>query len=234
MSNLLNTVDIPKSGSGVPKTLQPGNQVCRVLSVEMKPFSFKPGSYEIMLSVVGPDLGGDFQGFFIDKNNESLGHHKGQVGRIKASLWAFADAETKSKVKISRDTEILKWLNSFCEAIGKKDWMTAQDQKHATIESLIDAFIKDKPFKDIEINFCIAGKEYMNKGYMNHDLFLPKFTKAGVPFELAGVAKSKLAVFNETEHIIKNKVSTVANFVPGSEEESVGGAVASAQSDFEL
>ena len=86
----LNTVDVPKSGGGVPKTLQPGNQVCQIYSVELKPSTFKEGGYDLLLNMVGPDLGDEFQGFFIDKNNESLGRHKGQVGRVKATEWLFA------------------------------------------------------------------------------------------------------------------------------------------------
>lgn len=231
MSEKLSTKNIPASGGGVSLTLSPGNQVCQILRVELKPFSFKPGSYELLLFMEGKDMGKEFKGFFLDKSNESLGRYKGQVGRVKATEWAFSDGETKSKVKISRDTEILKWLNSFCEAIGKKAWMTAQDEKHATIESLVEAFILDAPFKGIDINFCIGGKEYLDKsGYIKHDLFLPKFSKAGVPFELTGVAASKLVPFNEATHIVKKKASTVTNFTaPGTE-----GALTSAASDFEL
>jgi hypothetical protein len=223
----LNTVDVPKSGGGVPKTLQPGNQVCQIYSVELKPSTFKEGGYDLLLNMVGPDLGDDFQGFFIDKNNESLGRHKGQVGRVKATEWLFADGETKGGIKISRNTEILKWLNSFCEAIGKKDWLTAQNNKHETIESLINAFATDKPFKGLKLELCIAGKEYLSKGYTNFDLFLPKFTKAGAPYALEG---GKVAVFSEATHLIKKKVESIANFNPNEESSSpmdIG-------SDFEL
>jgi len=232
MSEKLSTQNIPASGGGVSKTLRPGNHSCVVNSIELKPFTFREGAYDIILHMVGPDMGSDFQGFFIDKTNESLGLHKGQVGRVKAGEWAFSDGETKSKVKISRDTEILKWLNSFCEAIGKKEWLNAQDNKHENIESMVNTFILDAPFKGLLINFCIAGKEYESKGYMQHDLFLPKFTKAGVPFELAGVVKSKLVVFNEATHIVKKKVTVVANFTPGEEGVSVGGVITN--NDFEL
>lgn len=233
----LSTQNIPKQGGGVMKTLEPGNQAVTIVSVEMKPFTFKPGAYEIHLNVVGKDMGPDFQGFFIDKNNESLGRYKGQVGRVKASEWAFADGVTKSGIKISRDTEILKWLNSLCEAIGKKSWMDAQDNKHADIESLVNAFIMDKPFENLELNMCIAGKEYMNKEFLKYDLFLPKFSKTGVPFELANVEKSKLAIFDEKVHIIRKKVENVANFSAEGESsisESSDGVIPSVKDDFVL
>lgn len=232
MSEKLSTTNIPASGGGVPKTLQPGNVTCQVLSVELKPFNFKEGAFEIHVGVEGPAMGDDFQGFFLDKTNESVGRYKGQIGRVKATEWAFADSVTKGGVKISRDMEIMKWLNSFCEAIGQKAWMTAQDNKHATIESLVNAFTIDKPFKGLSIDFCLAGKEYINKGYTNHDLFCPKFTKAGVPFELTGTIPSKLAIFNEATHIVKKKVETTATFTP--KEEATTGVVGAAKKDFEL
>lgn len=214
MTNL-STTNIPKSGDGVKKTLEPGNQVCRIASAELVPFALKPGAYEIRLNMVGPDMGPEFQGFFINKDDESQGRYKGQVGRVKATEWAFSDSETKGGTKIFRDTEIMKWLNSFCEAIGKKDWLTAQDNKHATIESLFNAFAIDKPFKGMELNLCVAGREYMSKDgqYTNHDLFLPKFSKDGVPFELVGVDKSRLLKFDVSKHIVKKKApATVSNF----------------------
>lgn len=230
MAEKLNTTNIPKSGTGVAKTLQPGNLTCKVLSVELKPFTFKEGAYELLLNMEGPDMGPDFVGFFIDKTNESLGRSKGQVGRVKATEWAFADSTTKSGVKISRDTEILKWLNSFCEAIGKKAWLTAQDNKHDNIESLVNAFILDKPYAGIDITFCIAGKEYVKNGYTNYDLFLPKFTKSGAPFGLTDASgKSKVVTYNESVHIVRKKSGVVTDFVPPTE-----GALAAASNDFEL
>lgn len=208
----LNTIDIPKSGGGVQKTLEPGNHIVTITKVELKPFTFIPGAYDLLFYVEGPDLGEEFQGFFLDKDNESLGRHKGQVARVKAGLWSFADSTTKSGVKINRDNEILKFLSSFCEAIDKKEWLPSQNGKHATIESLVEAFILDAPYKDLYINTCLAGKEYMNKQYVAHELFFPKFIKGSAPFELAGLEKSKVAVFNETIHIVKKKVESVANF----------------------
>lgn len=235
MTNL-STTNIPASGGGVKKTLDPGNHTCKINSVELIPFTFIEGAYELRLNVVGPDMGPDFDGFWVNKDDQSLGKHKGQSGRVKASEWAFADSVTKGGTKISRDTEIMKWLNSFCEAIGKKDWLTAQDNKHATIESLVNAFAIDKPFKGMDINFCLAGKEYLNKeNYVNHDLFLPKFSKDGVPFELPGVAKSKLAKYDPAKHIVKKKAAaTVNNFTDGSTTGNADNSAPGTSADFEL
>ncbi len=82
MSGKLNTKDI-KTGGGVAKTLQPGNQQCKINSVELEEFKFKEGGYHIMLNMESVDMGPDYQGFFINKDNESLGRYKGQVGKVK-------------------------------------------------------------------------------------------------------------------------------------------------------
>lgn len=221
----LNTKDIKGGGEGgVPKTLQPGNHKCKVNAVHLEEFKFKPGAYHIVLNLEGPDMGKDFEGFFIDKNNERLGRHKGQVARVKASEWAYADGKTKTGVVIERDTELLKFLKNFSTALGCHEWLVDQDGKHDTIESLFKAFDKEKPFKDKEIEFCICGKEYTNKnGYTDYELFLPKYSKAGAPY-----GKSRVLLFNEAEHIKKKKADSVSEF--GSD----NGISGPASADFQL
>lgn len=222
----LNTKDIKTGGEGgTPKTLKPGNHVCKINNVHIEEFKFIPGSYNVILDLEGPDMGKDFEGFFIDKNNEKLGRHKGQVARVKASEWAYADGKTKSGIVIERDTEMLKFLKNFCTSLGAGDWLLDQDGKHDTIESLFKAFAKDKPFAGKELEFCICGKEYTNnKGYTDYELFLPKYTKAGAPF-----GKTKVLVFNEAEHIKKKKIDTVNEF--NADDNSISGA---ASADFQL
>ena len=222
----LNTKDIKGAGEGgVSKTLKPGNHKCKLNSISLEEFKFKPGSYHIVLNLEGPDLGKDFEGFFINKDNESLGRHKGQVGKVKASEWAYADGETKTGVKIERDAEILKFLKSYCMALGCHEWLVDQDDKHETIESLFLAFDQEKPYKDKVIDYCICGKEYTNKGgYSDFELFLPKYNKTGAPF-----GTSKVQVFNETDHVKKKKAEPVNEF--GGEDNSLS---TSASSDFAL
>lgn len=219
---MISTKDIKgNSEGGIPKNLQPGNATCSVNGIRLEEFKFKEGAYHIILSLEGPDMGSNFEGFFIDKNNEAKGRHKGQVAEVKVSEWAYADGQTKSGIIVKRDDEILKFLKSFCTAFDINDWLVDQDGKHATIESLINALNKERPFKGKTIDFCLAGKEYTNKnGYIAYDMFLPKFSKAGAPF-----GTSKVAVFNESEHIRKKKVETVSEF--GNESNSGSG-------DFEL
>jgi len=208
MSKKLSTKDIKTGGGGVSKTFQPGNTLAKIRAVRLDEFKFRENAYHLILDMEGPDLGADFEGFFIDKDNESLGRHKGQVGQVKASEWAYSDGETKSGIPVSRDIEILKFLKSLCKALDIEDWLEKNDSKHDTIEAYIKAFNKDKPFKDKFIEYCIGGKEYVNRGgYTNYDLFLPKFVKGAAPFGTTRVIK-----YDESAHLRKKKEDTVSEF----------------------
>ena len=213
MSNL-STKNIKIGGDGgVSKTLDPGINLCKINNVTIEPFKFKDGAYNVMLHLEGEDLGADFQGFFINKDNESLGRHKGKVGTVKATEWAFADGETKSGVPVNRNQEMLKYLKQLCTSLGCLAWFDSQDEKHPTIESFYAAFAKDRPFKDEFFRFCIAGKEYTNRGgYKAYELFLPKYSKNGVPIEKDDVQVSKLLKYNEADHIKRKKEEKVEGF----------------------
>lgn len=201
---MLNTKDIKTGGGGTPKTLQPGNAIVKINEVTYEDYTFKPGGLQVILHCESEDLGSDFEGFFIDKNNESLGRHKGQVGKVRSAEYAYADGVTKSGIQVSRDSDILKLMKNLCIETGCLDWLEGQNNKHDTIQSLLSAFNRDKPFKDKYLKVCLAAKEYMNKqGYPAYDLFLPKANKNGFAFESANKSSSKVLVFNEAEHIRK-------------------------------
>jgi len=91
--------------------------------------------------------------------------------------------------------------------------LNSQEEKHSTIESYYTAFAKDKPFGDTFYRFCIAGKEYTNReGYKAHELFLPKYSKDGVPVEKDSVQVSKLIKYNPADHIRRKKEEKVEGF----------------------
>ena len=71
-------------------------------------------------------------------------------------------------------------------------------------------FKEDKPFAGTPLRMCIGGKEYTNRnGYINYDLYLPRISKQGKPYESASVNSntSKLLVFDQKTHIIVQKES---------------------------
>lgn len=219
-----------KSGSGsISKIIEPGNRVIKVNRVYLDRAPWSDDGYNLMFDCEGPELGPDFQGFYIDKTDESKGRHKGQVGRIRASRWLYENKTLNSDIEINRDFEITKFLKHFAAATGCTKWMDDAHEKYETIEEFVEKFNSDKPFKNVYINACVCGKQYESKdGYVNNDLFFPKFSRNGLPFESADIETglSQVYSFNEKDHIIPlAKPKEVQSFTAGS---------ADTENDFEL
>lgn len=229
---MLSTKNVSTTGANGPaKTISPGNIRAKINGVTLEEFKFKPGSYHVVMNLEGEELGEGFEGFLIDKDNPELGRHKGQVGRVKTSEWAYADGETKTGIQVSRDIEILKIVKNICMAVNAMKWYDAQDEKHPTIESFIDAFNADAPYKDKWLDMCIAGKEYMSKqGYTNYDMYLPKFAKGMVPFVADG-GEGNLIQFDPAVHIKKTEAKPVESF---GDDTDVPAKPKAVNKDFEL
>lgn len=205
---MINTKDIPTGGGKAPKTLQPGNINITINKIYLDEYKWEENAYNVMLDCEGPDLGSDFEGFFIDQSNEKAGRYKGQVGRVRASQWPFKDKLLPGGIQISRDVEIAKFLKNIAVATDCVKWYEGQNGKHETIESLVAKMNADAPFKGKVISACLAGKEYQNKaGYTNHDLFFPKFSKTGIPFESVTTDSGRVYSFNEEDFILRKKES---------------------------
>jgi len=211
---MISTANISTGGSSAPKVIQPGNQTCTIYSVTLDKVPYKEGAYNLTLHVVGPDMGDDFEGFYVDRNNPEMGRHKGQIGRVRMSEYPYADGTTKSGIEVKRDLDIVKALSNLCKELGCTSWLENQDNQHDTIESLIHQFNQDKPFADKEIYFCIAGKEYINKeGYTNFDLYLPKPAVRGqYAYQSAKGNTDKVIAFDSSKHIKASKPKTVQSF----------------------
>lgn len=213
---MISTTNIStEGGSSIPKTLSPGNVTFKINGIFLDSVPYKAGAYNLRLEVEGPDMGSDFEGFFIDKDDPSKGRYAGQVARVRFSEYPYSDGVTPKGDQISRDLEILKALTNLCRTLDCMNWMTAQDNKHETIESLVEQFNSDKPFAGNYLRACIAGREYTNKaGYTSYDLYLPKYSKQGISYESANVdeAMSKVVKFNPEVHIKKNKTTETKSF----------------------
>lgn len=197
-------------GSGLPKTISPGNNILKINSVILDPFKFIDNAYHLMLHVETKPIDG-FEGFSIDRDNPDAGHYKGQIGRVKASQYAFADGETKSGIEIQRDRSILIFLQNLCNTLGINDWMTAQHNQHETVEDFVKAFNDEAPFKDKYLEYCVAGKEYVGKtGYTNYDMWLPKADKGKYAYgEIEG---GKVIIYDEAKHLKKLENKNVESF----------------------
>lgn len=207
----LSTKDLNTAGgTGLPKTISPGNHNLKLNRLELEDFSFIPGAKHLLLHVETAPIDG-FEGFMIDKDNESLGKHAGQIGKVKASQYAYADGTTKSGIKIERDKSLMIFLKTLCTNLGISQWFEDQDGLHETIDDLIIAFNKTAPYKDIYLDFCIAGKEYIGKtGYTNYDLYLPKAERGNYSF--GDFKKGKVMVYDEAVHLKKQEVKEVKEF----------------------
>jgi len=223
----LSTEDLGTGGSGLPKTISPGNHVLKINGVELEDFKFIDNAYHLILHVETEPIEG-FEGFALDKDNPDKGHFAGQIGKVKASQYAFADGETKSGIKIQRDRSILIFLQNLCKTMGVNDWMQAQHNKHNTIEDFVEAFNATAPIKDKYLEFCVAGKEYVGKtGYTNYDLWLPKAENS--KYAIAEVEAGKVLIYNADKHLKKLEVNNVQSF---GEDDIVPGKTTS--SDFSL
>ena len=199
----LSTTDLG-TGSGMPKTITPGNHVLKINSITLEDFSFIEGAYHLMLNVEPPPIA-DYEGFMIDKDDESKGRYAGQIGRVKASQYAFADGETKTGVKIQRNRSIMIFLKNLAHTYGADEWFVAQDNKFDTIEDFVKNFSENAPIKDTYLKWCVGGKEYMGKtGYTNYDMYLPK--SEGNKYAYGNAETGNIVEYNEAKHLKKLEV----------------------------
>ena len=211
----LSTTDLQGgTGGGLPKTIAPGNHELKINSVRLEEFRFIEGAFHLMFEMETKPIEG-FEGFMKDRNDESKGHYAGQIGRVKASQYAFADGETKSGIKIQRDRSVMLFLKNLSTALGITDWFAEQDNKHETIEDFVKAFNETAPYQDKYLHTCLAGKEYENKsGYIAYDCWFAKAQnrKYGYAPDAGTVLE-----YNESKHLRKIENKPVESF--GSDDE---------------
>jgi len=203
---MINLKDINVGNDGaLPKLLQPGNNTCKINSIFIEPNKFKEGAFYIILNLESKPIEG-FEGFFIDREDESQGRYQGQTGRVKSYLYGYEDGVTKGGTVVKRDDGMLKFIKKLCITLGLQQWLDDQENKHETVESLFTAFETERPYADIYTDYCIAGKEYMKNNYKNYELFLPNGSKDGNPF-----GKIKPLIFDESKHIVVKKAATTVS-----------------------
>ena len=197
------------SGAGIPKTVAPGNHELKVNGIRLEEFKFIDGAYHLILDMETKPIDG-FEGFLIDREDESKGRYAGQIGRVKASQYAFADGETKSGIKIERDNSIMIFLKNFSTALGISDWFLEQDNKHETIEDFVTYFNENAPYQDKYLHCCLAGKEYENKsGYIAYDCYFAKAQNRKYGYSPKA---DSVQTYNEAKHLRKLENKPVAAF----------------------
>lgn len=207
---MLSTKNLEESKRGPRPIIEAGNQKVKINTITFDQTPWSKDAYNIVLHVESEPIGGDFEGFLIDKDNPSKGRYEGQVGRVRLSKYVFENGTTKSGREKNRDQDVLKAMNSLAVAMDLKsdlDQVEAED-----IFVFMDAC--DKIFSNSEyVNMCIGGREWENKdGYINLDMFLVPYEKGKVPVERDGVENSRLIQFDESKHIQKIKKRDVDGF----------------------
>ena len=180
----IGTKDVKVGGGALSKTFMPGNHTCKINNIRLdRPAFAKDGEdmYYLVLDLETESLGESFEGFFIDKDDESKGRYLGQTGRIKTSQWPYKDSEWQGKTWSMVD-EIIKFLKSICITMDS-DWMDKADGKFDTIEQMVEAFNKQAPFKDTFFAWCIGGQQVPgDDGYPKYYMHLPKFSRGSKLF----------------------------------------------------
>ena len=196
---MLNTKDM-SAGSGRTKpVLDPGNHVVKINSITLDQTPYDADSYNIHLHVETAPIGGDFEGFFRDYNDQSKGRYEGQIGRVRISPFPFKDTTLPSGREISRDQEILKHMITLAETLDMRDALDSINAE--TIEDFMRE-CDDLMGGSKLINMCIGGREWENKeGYVNNDLYLPRMSKDGIAMEALDKENSRLLKFDRGVHV---------------------------------
>jgi hypothetical protein len=200
---MLNTKDM-SAGSGRPKpVMSPGNHKVKINSITFDKTPYDSEAYNIMLHVETEPVTGDFEGFYRDVNNQSLGRYEGQVGRIRISPFPFKSTTLPSGREINRDQEVLKSMITLAETLNMRDELDSVEAE--TIEDFMKEcntlFTNGEKGSNF-INICAGSREWENKeGYINDDLYLPRMSKDGIPMEAIDTENSRLLSFDKATHV---------------------------------
>lgn len=199
--------------AGTSKTIPPGNWEAKILQLEITERKYRTNDdkpiFDLVLHMESKPIGGNFQGFRKDMNDESKGYFLGQVARVKYNEWGFSDAVLKGGTELFAEKEISKALKSLCMEISQLQWFQQQDDSLPTAKELVERINKAELFKDHYLFWCFGSKQYVNKkGYATDDLYLPKYSaEAGKPFskKFEGTI-----IYNSTIHFMKPKGAATA------------------------
>ncbi len=223
--------NLSKPKGGTQKKIRPGNYKCKVNRLTTSTQNWKGvDKLFLHLHIETEPLGGDFQGFMIDKNNPKLGHHAGQIGDVKSSGFGYDDnRKDKNGKQITKEDSVVMFLDSLCHEANGSTWVkdAIMNGTYKTFDDFIAGFNKENPIKDAFLNFCIGGTQDVNdEGYPVYFLNLPKFEKG---FKLFANDDNKDSVlpYNKAEHLyVKNAPAPVQQFSGNFNEETSAASIA--------
>jgi hypothetical protein len=224
---MLNTKDMTVGSGKVRPLMGPGNRQVRINQISFDKTPYDSDAYNVNLHMETRPIGGDFEGFFRNKDNESEGRYEGQIGRVRISPYPYKDTTLPSGREISRDQEVLKAMIFLGEVLDKRDELDSIEAE--TIEDFMKS-VNNVLVSGDWFNVCLASREWENKeGYINNDLYLPKLSRDGVPAEQLEMEgdNSRLIQFDPAIHVksvVKKEPEQAKNFEPAT----------AGKSDFEL
>jgi len=205
------------SANRVSPVIGPGNHKVKINSLSFDPTPYDPQAFNITLNVETEPVGGEFQGFLVDADNQNGPRYKGQVGRVRMSPYPYKDTTLPTGRKIVAADEMVKAIAFLADVTGKRDEVDMIEAN--SLEQFANAC--KQIFRNTEfINACIGGREWENNdGYVNVDLHLPRLSKAGLPLEAVGSTAGRLLTFNYDEHVrklVKKEATATSGFEPTS------------------
>lgn len=204
-------------GGGAPKTIAPGKVRAKILRLELQQPEFlkKDDAYYFVMHLEAEKPNENFEGFFIDPEDESKGKYEGPIGKVKFNSYPYRSATLPNGVEVDRNNQIIKELIRLTEEAGVSEWLLSKDGKVTTIEELIDLINEEQPLKDIYLHFVIGGRGYLNKqSYVAYDLHLPKYNGA----KQYSLNENELMVFDKAEMVVEPEKKTLESFDAGDAE----------------
>jgi len=200
----------PSENTFVQKSLTPGTHQCTILDLKLEKTPYDAKQYNLVFTLLGPDLEEPFVGFQIDRLNPAKGNYKGQTSNVKSGQYAFKDWQYKGK-DISRDESIKNYLGTFLKQLNLLDQFQGLNVDAQTIEDLVNE-VKTFLIKgNYKIYFTIAAQKYFKEGseYPSYALYLPKRTEG--KYAYANTADdAKLIPFNEEIHVVLKSTKEVS------------------------
>ena len=200
---MLNTKEMSIGSGKARPLLGPGNHEIRINSITFDQTPYDKDAFNVHLHVEGKPVGGDFEGFFRDKDNEASGRYEGQIGRVRVSPYPYKDTTLPSGREIKRDQEVLKAMIFIGEVLDLRDDLDSIEA--VTIEQFmtnVNTLFTNGGKGSAWFNSCLASREWENKeGYINNDLYFPKLSREGLPAEGLNQENSRLLKFDAGVHV---------------------------------
>ena len=200
-----------KESKYVSKKLNPGVHKCRILGIETYEKQYKSDAQPrliLSLKIEAEKPEGEFEGFYIDKDNPKLGRHDGPIANVKANPFDFKDNFVEDKNNggyVAKEILCARWLQRLCKELNNSNWVEENMGVHKDFDSFIEAFNKKNPLKDVYAHFVIQGNKYLKEnGYPAFKYLSIAYadkTENTMGLRPYSTDQSKLIAFDASRHI---------------------------------